>query len=333
MADPKDPKNPKDSTDPFETSEEFATQRELYAKLEEEDKAKRAAGKDLDIDILNTVRSQTANPVQPVRITEDHSFCFSCHKGVSCWNECCHGADITLTPFDIIRLSKHLNTQAANFLQLFTVPAMWHGADMPVAKLKSEGKDGKGPCIFMDDEEGCTVYDARPVNCRYYPLGLASVKMHGEDPKDNFYFLVREDHCKGHDEDKQLSVSEFRKEQGVEDYDKKNIGWMEILMKVASWKVMGGPHGKVIDEMTKKMFFMATTDMDSFRKFVFETKFLKTYHIDPELVDKLREDDELLQQLAFDWLKKIIFNDDTIAMRQEVLNDAIANAKQMTARE
>ena len=33
---------------------------------------------------------------------------FKCHKGISCFNACCRNADITLTPYDIIRLKQHL---------------------------------------------------------------------------------------------------------------------------------------------------------------------------------------------------------------------------------
>lgn len=296
-------------------------------RLDEEDRARRAAEADMDMNVFDGVRSADGNPVQPIKIKASDSFCFSCHKGISCWNVCCHGADITLTPFDILRLSRHLNIRPAQFLQMFTVPAMWHGADMPVAKLRMEGEDGKGACVFMDDEEGCTVYEDRPVNCRYYPLGLAAVKMKGMDDAEDFYFLVKEKHCRGHEESKELAVSEFRKEQGVEPYDEQNRGWIEILMKMASWKVLQGPYGKELPEATKKMFFMATTDVDMFRRFVFESKFLRTYLIDPELVDKLRTDDELLLKLGFDWLKNVIFAEETIKMRQEVLSDAIAKAR------
>ncbi len=305
---------------------------EYEKRLAEEDRQRREAEADMDMDIFDGVRAQDGNPVQPVKIKESDSFCFSCHKGISCWNVCCHGADITLTPFDILRLSKHLTIKPAEFLKLFTVPAMWHGADMPVAKLRMDGKDGKGQCVFMDEEEGCTVYEDRPVNCRYYPLGMAAVKMKGAKGPEDFFFLVREEHCKGHEENKELSVADFRKEQGVDSYDEQNRGWVEILMKMSSWKVMGGPHGTVVPDQTKQMFFMATTDVDMFRKFVFESKFLQTYLIDPELVEQLRTDDELLLKLGFDWMKNVLFNDETIRLRQEVLNDAIARAREKNPR-
>jgi len=29
---------------------------------------------------------------------------FRCHKDVKCWNACCSNIDITLTPYDVLRL-------------------------------------------------------------------------------------------------------------------------------------------------------------------------------------------------------------------------------------
>ncbi len=302
-------------------------------RLMEEEEAKRRAQRDLDkeVNIFDGIRDRDNNPVEPVKLKGSNKFCFSCHKGVSCWNECCYGHDITLTPLDILKLSRSLYLAPATFLEKYTVPALWHGADMPIAKLRVKGEDGSGPCVFLDEKEGCTVYENRPVNCRYYPLGMATVKLKEHKGPEDFSFLVREKHCKGHEESKEQTVDEYRREQGVEPYDIFNRGWVDILMKLSSWKVVGGPGGREIDQRTKQMFFMATTDVDMFRRFVFESKFLKTYKIDDEMVEKLKTDDELLLLLGFDWLKHILFNEKTIEMKDEVLQDAIAAARQADA--
>ncbi|MEZ5840879.1 MAG: hypothetical protein R3D02_10825 [Hyphomicrobiales bacterium] len=79
---------------------------------------------DMELGLFDGVRTSGGSPVQPVRLTGKDTFCFSCHKGVSCWNECCHNTDITLTPFDILRLSEHLNIRPAEFLTRFALPAI-----------------------------------------------------------------------------------------------------------------------------------------------------------------------------------------------------------------
>ncbi|MBF0093761.1 MAG: YkgJ family cysteine cluster protein [Alphaproteobacteria bacterium] len=283
---------------------------------------------EMKAEIFSGIRaSGSGNSVVPVQLKPEDSFCFSCHRGVSCWNRCCHGADITLTPYDILRLSRHFGIRPREALLAYTVPAMWDKAELPVAKLKMGGDDGKGPCAFMT-EEGCSIYENRPATCRYYPLGLASMKMKGDDHIGDFYFLVKEPHCRGHDEKKDLTVSAFREEQGVTDHDRVNRGWIDILMKMSSWKVMGGPWGQEPSPQTKRMFFMVSTDVDALRDFVFKTKFLDSYEVAPEAVEQLKTDDEALLQLGFDWMKTVLFNEKTLMLKERVLRESIARARE-----
>ncbi|MEE8392860.1 MAG: YkgJ family cysteine cluster protein, partial [Rhodospirillales bacterium] len=201
--------------------------------------------RDIKVEMFDAVRGADGNPVQPVRLKDDDKFSFSCHRGVPCWNVCCHGADITLSPMDILRISRHFGVNPGRFLAEYTVPAMWGATNLPVAKLKMGGAEGKGPCPFMV-ESGCSVYGDRPLTCRYYPLGLATVKMKGDADKHDFHFLVKESHCKGHQADGEQTVLGFKEEQGIDAYQAVNRGWMDILMKTSSWASAGGPFGKDI---------------------------------------------------------------------------------------
>ncbi len=293
---------------------------EEHAPEQPEDKAEAA------IDIFDGVRQADGNPVEPVRLQADDRFCFSCHQSVSCWNQCCHNADVTLTPADILMLTKELGLQPAEFLAQFTVPDIWDKSDLPVAKLRSD-EANRGACVFLAGDEGCGVYAARPATCRYYPMGLASVKMAEAHTKEDFYFLVKEAHCKGHAEDKSQTVAEFRVQQGVEALDEINRGWIDIMMKMMSWRSVGGPSAKKISTQAKKMFFMVSTDVSAFRRFVFETKFLNTYAIDEDMVELLKTSDIALLQLGFDWLKNVLFNEQTINMKEDVLQAAIAKGR------
>ena len=292
--------------------------------------ARSAYGRDVEMNVFDAVRAQSANPVQPVKLGQTDSFCFSCHKGVSCWNVCCHGADITLPPYDILRLVRYLHLTPAEFLEGYTVPAEHTESGMPVVKIKMGGDDGEGPCPFMDEADGCRVYEARPSACRYYPLGLISMKMKEADAKQDFHFIVREDHCRGHAEDKSQTVAEFSKEQGVERYEEVNRGWIDVLMKLASWRSMGGVMGKEPSAQVRQMFFMVSTDVERFRRFVFESRFLKIYNIPADALELARKNDEVLLHLGFDWLKNVLFNEPTIEMHDQVLQDAIAKARTET---
>ncbi len=315
---------------PTKPDDDDLTKNAADADLEyrQEEERRRQAESDLDVPIVSAIRGAADTPVVPVRLTGSASFCFHCHPGVSCFNECCHDTDITLTPYDLIRIGRAVGMSSGEAGRMFGTEAVHEASGMPILKLKRvDTGEEKRPCVFLDPEKGCTIYGDRPAACRYYPLGLASVKMKGHDAPEDFYFLVKEPHCKGHEENREQTVAEFRADQGVEIYDERNRSWIHILMKLASWKMLGGPFGKETDERTKKMFFMATTDLDAFRKFVFGTSFLQRYAIDPEMHQKLQEDDETLLLLALDWLRTILFNEPTLPLREEVLQDSIAKAR------
>jgi Fe-S-cluster containining protein len=123
-------------------------------------------GSDVEMNVFDAVRSQSANPVQPVKLEKTDSFCFHCHKDVPCWNVCCHGADITLPPYDILRLVRYLHMTPAEFLEGYTVPAEHPESGMPVVKIKMGGENGEGACPFMHEKDGCLAYEARPSACR-----------------------------------------------------------------------------------------------------------------------------------------------------------------------
>jgi hypothetical protein len=292
------------------------------------EQAARNRARPVELEIFDGVRTDRGRPVLPVRLKPDDLFAFRCHKGVACWNACCHNTDITLTPMDILRLGRRLGLRPREFLLEYTRPAIHEPSNLPVAKLVMAGKGDQSPCVFMHQVDGCTAYADRPAACRYYPLGLATVKLRDAEGTADFHFLVKEAHCLGHAEDKLQSVAEFRREQGLEAAHQADRAWMEILMKMVSWRTLGGPGGREIAPQTQKMFFMVSTDVDAFRDFVFKTRFLGSYRIDPARVERIKTDDEVLLALGFDWMKNVMFNEPTLALREDVLRQAIARQRE-----
>lgn len=292
------------------------------------EQAARRQAQPFESEIFDGVRTDRGTPVLPVRLKPDDLFAFRCHKEVACWNKCCHGTDITLTPMDVLRLGRRLKLRPRDFLLQHAHPAIHEPSNLPIAKLNMQGEGDPAPCVFMDARDGCTVYGDRPASCRYYPLGFATVKLQDAPGTADFHFLVRESHCLGHVESKRQSVAEYRHEQGVADYDRVNRGWMDILMKMASWRTVGGPSGRDVAPQTQKMFFMVSTDVDAFRDFVFKTRFLASYRIDPETIEKIKTDDEQLLTLGFDWMKNVLFNEPTVVLRESVLQQAIAQKRE-----
>ncbi len=294
----------------------------------EEELERRRAEADMEVPIVAALRDGTADPVQPTRYRRGDTLRFSCHRAVSCWNECCHNTQITLTPYDLIRLGRNLEIRTSQVTARYAVPTLHEPSGMPVLRLgMQEAAGARKPCVFLDPEHGCSVYRDRPAACRYYPLGLASVKMKGHDAPEDFYFLVKEPHCKGHEQPKEQTVAQFLENQQVAEYDEHNRDWIHILMKLASWKSLGGPWGKEPDQRVRQMFLMVSADPDAFRRFVFGSSFLEKYAVDPAMRAQLESDDEALQRLGFDWLRAVLFNEPTLHLREHVLQGAIAKAR------
>lgn len=275
--------------------------------------------------------SKEKNPssIVPRKLSLDSALKFRCHPGVRCFTACCGGIKIVLTPYDILQLTRRLGIPAHEFLHRYTTPSYLENTDMPGVTIKLREEDNKCPFVTP---EGCTVYTDRPTACRYYPVGMADFHEGGSRDADGnelvseeekFFFLVREDHCKGFEEDKQWTIREWRADQGVDVRDEMNKEWLRLVMRRKSFG-----HQATLSEQAKRMFFMASTDIATFRKFVFESSFLETYEIDEETIAKIREDDVELMLFSFKYLAATLFGAKFLKIREEKIKAKIAEIKQ-----
>lgn len=269
-------------------------------------------------------KSTDKNPshILPEKLTLRTHLQFACHPGVSCFTACCHDIKIILTPYDILTLRKRLNIPAHEFITEYTEPTYLEKTDMPGVQLKLRGK--KKACPFVTPE-GCTVYTDRPSACRYYPVGMADFHEGGTNDaeEEKFFFLVKEPHCKGHEEPKHWTIGEWRADQGVDARDEMNKNWLRLIMRRKSFGLQA-----TLSEAAKRMFFMASTDLDTFRKFIFESSFLDTYEIDAATQKKINEDDVELMLFSFKFLAHTLFGVPCLTIRQEKIQAKVAEIKQ-----
>ena len=230
---------------------------------------------------------------------------FRCHTGISCFNACCRQADVTLTPYDVIRLKDNLGKTATEFLKEHTVPFRMDKDGLPGVKLRTTDE---GACLLMT-EAGCSVYEDRPTACRYYPLGHMSMLATGAKTDEAHYFLIQEEHCKGHQEERQQSIAEYLKEQETALYDEMNREWQQLMLKRRS---MGPAVGRP-PEATLQMFFMCSNDMDRFRRFVLSENFRATYDLDDSTYQVLEQEDLSLMQFGVRLMRQAFFGERTIA--------------------
>jgi Fe-S-cluster containining protein len=240
--------------------------------------------------------------VEPVQLTLESRFKFRCHPGVPCFTQCCGKTTIILTPYDILRLRQRLNIPSGEFLAKYTRREPHDKSGLPMVIMAMERFAGR--CPFVRAVTGCMVYSDRPATCRYYPVGQGTIIT--EKGVEEFYFLIREEHCRGYEEDAEWTVAAWREDQGVDRYDEMNLEWKTMMLRRAP---DGGP---VADERGNKLFHMVMYDLDQFRRFVFESRFLHIFQVEEDTQEKIWDDDEELLKFGYQYLKMALKIEETL---------------------
>ena len=265
------------------------------------------------------------SPVLPQTFGEDKTIRFRCHRGVACWNACCSNIDISLTPYDILRLRRRLGFTSTEFLERNTVPYEMEKDGIAGVKLKPV--DGGTACRFMR-AEGCGVYEDRPTACRYYPVALLSLRKQGEATDRDSYALVKEPHCHGHDEPRETTIADYRVEQGLPEYDDLARGWRQLILK----KKSSGPTIGKPSKRSLQLFFMACYDVDRFREFVASDGFAEIYDLPAAERVTILADDVATMQFGFRFLRQVLFGEASIPMHEGNVEQRRARAAAQRAR-
>lgn len=274
--------------------------------------------------MVDNSSSPFQSPVLPKMYDGNKKISFACYKGIGCFNACCKSIDITLTPYDIIRLKQRLQMPSWEFLRQYTVPFELEKDGIAGVKLKT--KENTTECQFMT-EEGCSVYEDRPTACRYYPVALVALRKQDEYTDSSSYAIVQEEHCLGHQEQRELTIDEYRADQGLEEYDALAHGWRQLILK----KKSSGPSIGTPSLRSRQLFFMGCYDMDRFREFIRAEGFHQAFVVDDELYQRILEDDVELMQFGFRFLKQVLFGEETIPVRDQAREALEARRRQMEA--
>ena len=237
-----------------------------------------------------------------------NTFRFRCHKDIPCFTKCCANLNLVLTPYDILRLKNHLKVSSDDFLNRYTETTWDDHARFPMTSLKMNGDENR-TCPFVSTL-GCTIYEDRPGACRIYPLGRAATKPDaGRDAMERF-FVVDEKHCLGFSENREWSIEEWMKNEGLDEYNAMNDRWLEIITTSRSL----GPEKDVPRKI--QMFYTASYHLDKFREFIFRSKFFELFEMEQGLKKRLAIDDVALMKFACDWLKFSLFGETTIRIKK-----------------
>ncbi len=255
----------------------------------------------------DTIKKLSGNPVQPIQMDLDSKFQFRCHKGLECFTQCCGKIDIFLTPYDILRIKNRLGITSGEFIANYTQLMKLKKTKLPFLMLRMKA-DSKCPFVTR---EGCTIYTDRPVVCRYYPIGFGLLKSK-EVGGGDFFFPIKEHFCKGYEEDKEWTIRQWREAQEINLIDFYNKHWWDIVLNKKLYASELEPDGKSL-----QLYLMASYDIDSFRKFVFESRFLDTYDVDEDTVELIKEDEIELMKFAHEWLRGVLFGNPTYGLKKQ----------------
>ncbi len=231
---------------------------------------------------------------------EDSKFAFECHPGVACFTSCCKDVNITLYPYDIIKLKNSLGMDSEDFMREHSYLVQGDNPFFPTVKLKL-GDDREKTCPFLNDK-GCSVYRERPSACRTYPLERAVDRMAAKGEPEEFYFMTNHPYCLGHKEEKEFTVASWIRNQQLIEYNSMNALWVAIdtLFATNPWKGEGAGGEK------QQLAFMVCYNIDGFRRFAGEYQLIKQFKIEKDFKRRIaREDGELLK-FGFEWLKVIL---------------------------
>lgn len=265
------------------------------------------------------------SPVLPTMFDGGKAINFRCHREIGCWNACCSNIDISLTPYDVLRLKQRLDMGSGEFLKTYTVPYEMEKDSLAGVKLRPV--EGGTACRFMTPE-GCGVYTDRPTACRYYPIALLSMRNQDEYTDRDAYALVSEPHCLGHQEPRTLTINDYRNEQGLPEYDDLARGWRQLILK----KKSSGPSIGKPSKRSLQLFFMACYDIDRFREFVASEGFISLFDIPAEEMLENLKDDVKLMEFAFRFLRQTLFGENTIALHTDTAAERMERVAQRNLR-
>ncbi len=178
----------------------------------------------------------------------DGSFHFACHP-VFPASPNAAGPEAAADALRYPRLKTHLHLEAGAFLAEYTESRFDDQHHLPMIYLKML-EDERRRCPFVAPE-GCRVYEDRPAACRIYPIAQATRRHRVHQTVIEQFFVLRENHCRGFEQERRWAIGEWLRDQGLEPYQEWNELWMELITHP---QLRSGPP---LSTRQHQMFFLA----------------------------------------------------------------------------
>ncbi len=231
------------------------------------------------------------------RLRPDEVLRFRCHPGLACFNSCCRDKQLTLLPYDVLRLRRALGCTSAAFLAEHGVLEIEPASGWPTLRL---GLAADGRCPFVG-AGGCGVYRHRPTCCRVYPLARAVALDAGGEPTEAFVAAETGPGCLGFGAPGDLTVAAWTRDQGLDEYRAANDRVARLFLHPRRPRPLSLPAAEV------HAVVMALYNLDVFREFAARSGFAERSGMPAASVARALASDEALLELGQDWLAARLF--------------------------
>ena len=229
-------------------------------------------------------------------LTPDETFRFRCHPGVACFTDCCRELELALSPYDVLRLSKHLGLAPSTFLDRYALVEQAEGNAFPRVYLCMVD-DGRASCPFVT-ATGCRVYADRPGACRTYPLGRGAFTT-PEGGRHEMHVLLTEPHCQGFSEGEHQDITAWQKDQDLAFYNAMNDDLLPIPH-----------HPRLINghppEEHEEGIFLLLYNLDTFRLQLLDRTLALPFSLTKSERQELATEDLALLRLGIRWLNHVL---------------------------
>lgn len=208
--------------------------------------------RDCDLEEISDGKRYTVNDM----VKADCDDCKGC-------SACCHGmgSSIVLDPLDVHRLMCRFESKFEALLEDKIELNIVDGVILPNLKMNSERQDE--PCVFLDENNRCSVHEDRPGICRIFPLGRIY-------ENDGFSYILQIHECKKEKRSK-VKVSKWIDTPDLKRNQKFIADWHYFLKKVQQ-KLMESGDNELIKHTTMQIlqyFYIEpySTERDFYEQF------------------------------------------------------------------
>lgn len=137
-------------------------------------------------------------------------------------SDCCKGMgnSIVLDPYDVYRLTEHLNCTFESLIGEAFALTVVDGLILPCLAMKGPQE----ACTFLNEQGRCSVHPYRPGICRLFPLG----RIYGED---SFSYFLQTKECSKQNRTK-VKIKKWLDTPNLEQYDAYILKWHKLIVEL-----------------------------------------------------------------------------------------------------